>query len=68
MILGFIVLAIILGAIIAVVNGGRSASDVAAGAMAGGIFASGCIMQMILAALPVIGGLIIISVILKGCQ
>ena len=68
MILGFIVLAVIIGAIIAFMNGERKASDVAAGAMAGGLFAGGCIMQMIFAAVPVIGGLFIISIILKGCE
>lgn len=54
----------VIGAVIGFLGGGGSrAEDAAAGAAAGAIWSTGCIVQLIIAAIPVAVGLWLLSLI-----
>lgn len=65
-IIGFVVLAIIAGAIIGLRGG--TAKDAVAGAAAGGFVAGSCLLQSVLSVLPFIVGFFIIGAVLKSCS
>ena len=54
----------VIGAIVGFIGGGgKKAEDAAAGAAAGAIYSTGCIVQLIIAAIPVAIGLWLLSLI-----
>lgn len=53
----------VLGAVIGFLGGAGKAEDAAAGAAAGAIWSTGCIVQLIIAAIPVAIGLWLLSLI-----
>ena len=65
--IGFVICAAIVGAGAALFNGGKL-KDVAIGALQGGGVAAGCLVQLALAALPVLGGLFVIALLVRGCS
>lgn len=52
-----------IGAVIGFLSSGGKAEDAAAGAVVGAVGATGCIFQLILAAIPVLIGLWLLSLI-----
>lgn len=65
--IGFIVIAAVIGAVLGILNGGRL-KDVASGAAAGGAMGLGCLLQLVFAALPVIGGFVVIGLLAHSCN
>lgn len=63
-IITIIIVVAVIGAIIGFLNSGGKMEDAAAGAVAGAVGSTGCMIQLIIAAIPVLVGLWLISLIL----
>jgi hypothetical protein len=65
--LGFVVIAVLIGVVVTLLSGG-STKDAVQGGLVGGLYAGGCLLQALLSVLPFALGLFILFVILRGCS